>query len=176
MLKKKLCQQLYRRFLQPEFSPNKFNVIGIGADIVYVPRIKRLLSKNLEHAPLRFDKIARKFMHEQEIIQLRELISSPGPENTLAYYVSGVWAVKEAIYKSMASEIPLQALPPAQVLYTKLCYKTNDEQGRPHVEIDYRSMEGYADFISRHIKGTSFKVSISHDRDYVMAFICHVKN
>lgn len=162
----------------PKFSPSS-NILGIGTDIVHIPRFAQLLEKYpLQQPNSKIFKILGKFMHPLEIEELRRRSEFPKRENQLACYISGIWATKEAIYKSLSSNVKTGQLPPAQAIYTKLFYKTNDLDGKPLIKRITSSTEDrdYRDFTREYIDGSEFLISISHDGNYLISFVCHVKN
>lgn len=156
----------------------KYGAIGVGTDIVYIPRFSRLLRKYpTELKDSKFWKIANKFMHSYEKKVLSQILIERHSHLRAVQYISGVWSIKESIYKSLSTQSDKDCLPPAQVIYTKLCYRDKDMENKPIIVIDQNSFIscGYSDFYNNHIKGTKFLLSISHDQDYLISFVCHVK-
>lgn len=161
-------------------------LLGIGTDIVYLPRFHKLVQKYpLKHGnngnPT-FYQLAKKFMHPIEIAKLETLLTNDThTADRVTTYVGGVWAVKESVIKALACFVPPYKMPPAQSIYTKLLYKTNDPNNIPIVRIDDKfplsGSESSAQFYREYIEAPSTKVlvSISHDQDYLVAFVCLVE-
>ncbi|CCE64002.1 hypothetical protein TPHA_0G01660 [Tetrapisispora phaffii CBS 4417] len=143
---------------------SKNKVVGIGTDILYLPRLTNILDKhalalsnnikltsstNERYNSLSsLSKICNKFMHKNEIDHLNEMLvgtqqNTPNfKTNAIHNYIGGIWAIKESTYKAISQhkhtfseKIPL---PPAQTIYTKLLYKTNtsNSNGLPQLHID----------------------------------------
>ncbi|CAR22748.1 ACPS domain-containing protein [Lachancea thermotolerans] len=151
-------------------------MLGIGTDIVYLPRFAKIVEK---HAPVgqstTFRKIATKFMHPEEVRHLYQMLQLGYNSPSVVRYLAGVWATKEAIFKSLAAqrlEIPLL---PAQKIYTQVFYKTNEQDGAPRVEFDSSIERLHPEFARAYIANTRFVLSIAHDEDYLVSFVCHIR-
>lgn len=148
------------------------SVLGIGSDIVYTPRFSRLLLK----FPINssgFQRLTSKFMHPVETECLNDILLK-GQDCTT--YLAGIWATKECMLKALSSFVPLQSMPPAISIYTKLCYKTNRLGGGPTVEFDpqfSRATPSHAQFYEDYVMEKKLQVllSISHDNEYLIAFM-----
>ncbi|CAI4038908.1 hypothetical protein SMKI_06G2600 [Saccharomyces mikatae IFO 1815] len=154
-------------------------IVGVGVDIVYLPRFAHLLEKHSPFDPrtrLTFDKITQKFMHEKERCYLSNLLIEENRSNPrLHEYMAGIWALKECSFKALSCCTSKDDLPPAQVLYAKMLYKTQNDEGVPKLQFDkmfeekypkyQRFSKSYEKFFSAH----EFLVSISHDKDYLIA-------
>lgn len=159
-------------------------VLGVGTDIVHLPRMIKLLQKypsSLKQPSNKlpnFDRIASKFMHNNEIKYLHELLLTNEPSShRIVNYVGGIWAIKEASLKALSCYTPTYLIPPAKTVYTKLLYKTNTSNGAPVVKIDPTFLDNsplhskfYQDYINEQKR--SILVSISHDQDYLIALTC----
>ena len=166
----KCTRRLYAPFMRS--SPAYSSVLGIGTDLVYLPRFTRLLEKmsSFEHKE-RFHKILRKFMHPREILcfdQMRQRDASP---TALSNYAAGIWATKEAVFKSLVAQKNDVVLPPAQFIYTKMCFKSNDTNGAPYLEIDKEQTLLRPEFEKAYIRNSKFLLSISHDGDYLVSYV-----
>ncbi|QHS76590.1 holo-[acyl-carrier-protein] synthase [Saccharomyces paradoxus] len=154
-------------------------IAGVGVDIVYLPRFAHLLEKYSPFDPRSrstFDKITQKFMHEKERFHLSNLLIE---ENRLSprlqEYMAGIWALKECSLKALCCRVSKHDLPPAQVLYAGMLYKTQNDAGVPRLEFDkmfdkkypkYQQLSKmYGSLFSTH----EFLVSLSHDKDYLIA-------
>lgn len=145
------------------------NVLAVGTDIVYIPRLEKMLLRN---EPQRLNKIMRKFMHQREIeqfhyIALRQNIRSQ------ATYLSGIWAIKESLFKCLPNE---KSRPPAIHIYTRLGYKSKNDQGQPKFNLDMSRFitPSTQEYWNKYIKSTRFILSLSHDQDYLVCFMMHV--
>ncbi|SCU82665.1 LADA_0C07140g1_1 [Lachancea dasiensis] len=151
-------------------------VLGIGTDVVYLPRFKNLISKyGSSEDGKRLHRLLGKFMHNRELSEFQELVNGGKYGLPLVHYIAGIWATKEAVYKALASRQVACAMPPAQTIYTKLLYKTNDAKGVPRIEIDHSLTVQYPKFIQDSILNTKFLVSLSHDEDYLVSYVCQTK-
>ncbi|CUS20412.1 LAQU0S01e06018g1_1 [Lachancea quebecensis] len=151
-------------------------ILGIGTDIVYLPRFAKIVEK---HAPIEqstaFRRMMSKFMHPIEISQLNQMLQSGCNSPSVVRYLAGVWATKEAIFKSLATQRLEEPLLPAQTIYTQVFYKANDQDGAPRIEIDSSIKCSHPEFARAYIAGTRLMLSIAHDEDYLVSFVCHVR-
>ncbi|SCU95582.1 LAME_0F12662g1_1 [Lachancea meyersii CBS 8951] len=155
------------------------NVLGIGTDIVYLPRFAKLVSDDASARKARTNnRILGKFMHATELSKLQCMRQNNRPDTALVQYVAGVWATKEAVYKCFASSsnTSIIELPPAKTIYTRFCYKTNDSKGIPKLVFDQELAGVYPEFVKAYIDNTKFLLSISHDADYLVSYVCHVRH
>ncbi|SCV05803.1 LANO_0H15522g1_1 [Lachancea nothofagi CBS 11611] len=151
-------------------------VLGIGTDLVHLPRFTKIVGKCtpiLENK--RMDRLLGKFMHTVELCRLKEMLKDGDGVQNMTRYIAGVWATKEAVYKSLASQNLASTMPPARIIYTKLCYKINDTDGSPKVMIDKNFATAYPEFMRCLIADTEFLISLSHDQDYLVSYVCHVR-
>ncbi|AMD19042.1 HBR141Cp [Eremothecium sinecaudum] len=158
-------------------------LLGIGSDIVFLPRFRKIIKAlPAVHQPslVCLPSICRKFMHPMETEHLKSLLlRDASNESAAVRYIAGVWATKEAVYKALSSSVVPDHLPPASTIYTKLCYKVNyQDVGRPMVILDpkFRSKTAYKLFWDRYVTNSEFLVTISHDTDYLISFVAHVRN
>lgn len=160
-------------------------ILGIGTDVVHISRFSKLLQKypvSLANANEQgsFIKIARKFMHPREITSLQHLVSENNNDRHTATYVAGIWAIKESVLKAFSCFVPDPEMPTAQSIYTKLIYKEKKSSGRPILQFDEQfpaiASDSELKFYHKYIKspGTRPMVSISHDEDYLVSFVCLV--
>lgn len=154
------------------------NVLGIGTDIVYIPRVIGLLKRHHVSGDLRrLKRVTNKFMttSEQErffkLLQKNDLIDS---NKQLINYTAGVWATKESLLKALSSYVVPEELPPAQTIYSKLFTKTNTDSGIPNVKIESDFLDvcsGHRQFFKKYIEDQiKIDISISHDQDYLVSF------
>ncbi|BAO38654.2 hypothetical protein KLMA_20196 [Kluyveromyces marxianus DMKU3-1042] len=114
----------------PQLVFKNTNVISAGTDIVYLPRIERLLLKY--RASPRLNRVLTKFMHQNEISHFNRL-QQYEPLKSQVIYIAGIWAIKEALLKTLPAGF---GKPPAIQIYTKLLYKTNTPDGKPELHLD----------------------------------------
>lgn len=151
------------------------NLVGSGVDIVYLPRIARLIKKypinNTKHA--KDNNLWNKFLHRKELehcIQLRQ----SNDKDKLLTYIGGCWSLKEATFKALNNYIPRDSLPTAQFIYHKLIYRTYSTQGIPLLNFDQTHYA--SEFITKYIDQYQLICSISHDTDYLIAIVNIVKS
>lgn len=152
-------------------------VLGIGTDIIFIPRISHLL-KRFPPNGSSFQRLISKFMHQHELNVLEHLLDQKKDPTT---YLAGIWATKECLWKAMASFIDPKLLPPAMCVYTKLSYKTKGYTGVPLLTFDSnfpRHIPSHSQFYKEIIHDKSLRalLSISHDKDYLIAFITLVQD
>ncbi|QLL30950.1 hypothetical protein HG536_0A07650 [Torulaspora globosa] len=162
-------------------------VLGIGTDIVHLSRFSKLLQKyplSVASASEQgtFIKIAKKFMHSREIANLQLLVSETNNDKHTATYIAGIWAIKESVLKAFSSFVPGPEMPTAQCIYTRLIYKEKKSSGRPILRFDEQFLATASDselqFYHKYIKTPKTRpiVSISHDEDYLVTFVCLVED
>ncbi|GMM56900.1 holo-[acyl-carrier-protein] synthase [Maudiozyma humilis] len=159
------------------------NVLGIGTDIVYIPRIAGLLQRSMTKGDTRkLQMVINKFMaapEKQKLLKMVGDLNDPSPNNKATAYTAGVWATKESLLKALGCFVPAGSIPPAQTVYSKLFYKTNTETGRPIVHINNKFGQEnllYNDFFEKYINNkVSIDLSISHDKDYLISY-CLIKS
>lgn len=148
---------------------------GIGVDVVHIPRILKLINKYSDREST-LNAIIGKVMcsHEREKFQtLMKNLDVPCEvyKQRCVTYMAGIWATKEALYKSMAHFIPPYDMLPAQMIYTKLFYKSNNQTtGAPQVQILNPLTTECQMLYEKYLKDTNILVSISHDGDYLIAY------
>ncbi|MDR2831850.1 MAG: holo-[acyl-carrier-protein] synthase [Rickettsiales bacterium] len=118
-------------------------IYGIGTDIVYMPRILRILQKYGE-------KFLNKIYTEQEIKISRKYNS----QEMQARYFAKRFAAKEAFVKALGSGF-------SQGIIMKDIEIYSDVRGKPHLAIS-------KDFISKNL---IIHLSLSDDGDYATAFV-----
>ncbi|KAL0490095.1 holo-[acyl-carrier protein] synthase [Acrasis kona] len=132
-------------------------IVGIGTDLVHIPRFRNLISKH-------GDKIINRLFH------ISEINNKPLMEEKQAQYFASRWAVKEATLKALGKG----------GLGSKCIYvtKTNGNPS-PILCLEGASLERLKE-IANVQDDTSIRkyVSISHDKDYAVATVLleNVKN
>lgn len=124
-------------------------IIGIGVDILHLPRLISLLSRRGSKA------FATRILSSQEIRTFRVLAEQYGEDETerIAQFLGVRWAVKEAAYK---------ALYPIRPTWKELTYTSFNGATGVKPTLVYRPVRDVGPANQLH-------VSVSHDRDYVYA-------
>ncbi|XBW37438.1 hypothetical protein QEN19_003019 [Hanseniaspora menglaensis] len=128
-------------------------ILGVGCDIVYLPRIVRIIQK--ENNFTRLSLISKKIMHPVEYKKYNELVRLQNVDMIVQYFAS-IWSIKESLYKSLSYE------EQKNISFIKMCrtyYKTNDsaQNNRP-------LLVGGNFNIKYHL-------SLSHDTHYVTSYL-----
>ncbi|KAG0671516.1 holo-[acyl-carrier-protein] synthase [Maudiozyma exigua] len=92
------------------------NVLGIGTDIVYIPRIVGLLKRHHVTGDYRrLVRVTNKFMtstEQERFFKLLQKTDSVDSNEQLINYTAGVWATKESLLKALSGYIAPWELPP----------------------------------------------------------------
>jgi holo-[acyl-carrier protein] synthase len=123
---------------------------GIGNDIVYIPRVVKLVQSY-------GDRFARKFLHPKEFESYKARSSA---KNAITF-LAGRWGVKEATYKALGTR---------NVAFTDLWVKEGP-RGKPEVIFD-----GDAKRLLEELEISKIHVAITHDHEYAMANVILEKN
>jgi holo-[acyl-carrier protein] synthase len=124
-------------------------ILGIGVDILHLPRLINLLSRRGSKA------FATKILNSQELRTFQLLAEQHGEDDIgrVTQFLGVRWAVKEAAYK---------ALYPIRPTWKEVTYSSFNEATGVKPTLVYRPV---------HDVGPANKVhvSVSHDGDYVYA-------
>lgn len=120
-------------------------VLGIGVDMVYIPEIRRFLELN--------DAFEKHTFTEGEKA-IGEKV------NDKAQYYAGIFACKEAVFKSIGH------LTEEKVFDFRFVETLHHEDGAPYININ-AELQKYMDETGV----TDFKVSITNENDYAVAFV-----
>ncbi|MDD3517645.1 MAG: holo-ACP synthase [Chromatiales bacterium] len=124
-------------------------IVGIGTDIVHVPRIEAALQRFGQ-------RFARRVLHENEIAA-RDGDVPPA-------FVARRFAAKEAVAKALGVGMGAElALNEVEVW--------NDPRGRPHLRLHGRSLE-----TARRLGVDDMHLSISDEFEYAMAYVILTTN
>ncbi len=123
-------------------------ILGIGIDVVEVPRMKRLLAKNREP-------FIQKVFTQQE----REDCSASANADVHVQRFAGRFAAKEAFLKAVGTGL-------AGGLSWRDVEVRNDGQGKPTIHLYHAAFEKI-----RNMKADSVHVSISHTRTVAVAVV-----
>ncbi|CAO3640200.1 unnamed protein product [Cunninghamella blakesleeana] len=121
-------------------------ILGIGVDIVHIPRIKKLINRNGA------DPFARRILSAKEYEEYLEKFSkelNPIQQKQQVLFLGSRWCIKEAVYKAL---FPVYKLKWSEVTVIK-------NEGKPALLIKNDVELG--------IKHSH--VSLSHDGEYAIA-------
>lgn len=118
--------------------------LGVGIDLVYVPRIKNLIDRY----QIRF--LKRVFTEEEIAYALRK------KDPALAF--SSAFAVKEAFYKALGGFSPFR--------FKEISLLRDSATGKP-----YLKLSGFAKEIFKKRGGKKIDLSLSHDFNYTIAIV-----
>lgn len=118
-------------------------IFGIGTDIVKNSRFEKWLSNQ---------KMIERFFNEKEII------FSENKQFLLEHYASR-FAAKEAFVKAMGTGF--------LNFQIKDIFVTNDELGKPLINVEKSALE----FLKKRCENFNIHLSLSHEKDYAIAFV-----
>ncbi|KAI8069841.1 4'-phosphopantetheinyl transferase [Gilbertella persicaria] len=121
-------------------------IIGIGVDIMHLPRITALVARRGH------DKLARRILSQKEYLEFKSLQALNQQKRDA--YLSARWCIKEAVYKAL---YPKHRLEWKQVTYINRA--THGQKGKPELEILNSQLYGIQ----------NAHVSLSHDGEYAIA-------
>lgn len=136
-------------------------VVGLGVDVVHVPRVARLLAAF-------GDRFTKRFLHAEERCALAALLNAEADAEAdarsggglrAAHFVASRWAVKEASYKALA-HAPTRGLP--RIAFTDMVLEGS--AGPPKL-----SLRGRAASAADALGVKRCFVSVSHDGEYAFA-------
>lgn len=129
-------------------------ILGIGHDLAHLPRFLHLLNTRSHR---RVTRLAQRILHEtHEAPNFHSKRDSPSNNKTAAaLYLANIWACKEAVFKSLEPRDQRDCR-------FNLWYKTTTPEGRPMIQCDT--------YAKAH-PNEQFLLSVSHDGDYLSAFI-----
>jgi holo-[acyl-carrier protein] synthase len=120
------------------------DLIGIGIDLVYIPRIQRLLNQYGE-------RFLRKIFSEEEIEY------SLKRKNT-AFHLASSFASKEAFFKAVGGYSPFS--------FKEITLKRDFEKGTPFLEL-----KGKAEEIFKKRGGKKILLALSHENEYTISIV-----
>lgn len=131
-------------------------ILGVGHDLVHLPRFRQLLNTRSPH---RVSRLAQRILHpEYERPRFEAKLADPlslEDSKSASFYLANSWACKEALYKSLG---PLDQ----RNCRFNHWYKTHTADGKPIIQCD--------EYARLH-PDEQFFLSISHDGDYLSTFI-----
>lgn len=125
-------------------------ILGIGHDLAHVPRFLNLLTTR---QPARIARLAQRILHPEHELARFKAASTPA---AAALYLATTWACKEAVFKALApNEQP-------NCRFNEW-YKGREQHGGPLLvpPVGYQERNGTEKIM----------VSVSHDGEYVSAFV-----
>ncbi|QER42417.1 holo-ACP synthase [Thermodesulfobacterium sp. TA1] len=120
------------------------NVIGIGVDLVYLPKIKRIYS-------IYQNRFLVKVFHPKEV-------SLALKRKEPSVYLASSFAAKEAFYKALGGYQPF--------IWKEISLLRDLNSGKPLIEIEGRALE-----VFKKRGGKECWVSLSHEKDYVVCML-----
>lgn len=121
------------------------SVIGIGTDIVKVPRIKRLIKK-------RGDSFAERILHKNELVIFKE-------HKIAANYLAKRFAAKEALSKALGTGI-------AKGISFEDIEVINNDDGKPYLILHGKALE-----IANKLGVKNTFISLSDEKKYAIAYV-----
>ena len=122
-------------------------ICGIGTDIVKIERMEEMYSEKTGNFSAFFNKSFTK----------KELLEAEAKPNKAEYF-SSRFAAKEAVFKSLDIPTDIKRLENIEIL--------NDENGKPYVNL----LGTLLDEANKQ-KITKIHISISHETEYVIAYV-----
>ncbi|HDD35828.1 MAG TPA: holo-[acyl-carrier-protein] synthase [Candidatus Desulfofervidus auxilii] len=119
------------------------NIIGIGIDLLYVPRIKRL-----------YECYKERFLNK---VFAKEEIKYALKRKNFILHLASSFSVKEAFFKATGGYSPFS--------FKEVILKREDN-GKPYLELKGKAFE-----IFKKLNGNKILVSISHERDYAISIV-----
>jgi holo-[acyl-carrier protein] synthase len=120
------------------------DLIGIGIDLVYIPRIQRLLNQYGE-------RFLKKIFSEEEIEY------SLKRKNT-AFHLASSFASKEAFFKAVGGYSPFS--------FKEIILKRDFEKGTPFLELKRKAEE-----IFKKRGGKKILLALSHENEYTISVV-----
>lgn len=120
------------------------NPVGVGIDLVYVPRLKRIY---LEYK----DKFLSKVFTEEEIAYAH---SKKEP----FYSLASAFAAKEAFYKAVGGYSPFRL--------KEISLHRYRNQKHPELKLSGKALE-----VFKNLGGKKIYLSLSHDHNYAIAIV-----
>ena len=130
-------------------------IIGIGTDIVHLPRIARILAQR----ETRF--LARAF-HPDEIMTYRQRLQSTRSDSAVSLsavrFVASRWAAKESVYKALGGQW--------RIPFPDIWIRQRDGDAKPEIAlVNDSAVRASA------LGVAAWHVSLSHDGEYAIAMV-----
>jgi len=120
-------------------------LVGIGNDLVHIPRIKAVFLKHGE-------RFLKRMCHPEEIVAFKQRQG----ENSFSFLAS-LWAVKESTYKAFGGHDRKKLAFPDMRVHKEL-------SGKPSLHLEGKARELQDEFGVKRLH-----VSVSHDHHYAIA-------
>ncbi len=120
------------------------DLIGIGVDLVYIPRIEKLLAQY-------GSKFLKKVFSEEEIEYAFKR------KNT-SFHLASAFASKEAFFKAVGGYIPFS--------FKEIILKRNPKTGAPYLELTGKAKE-----IFQKRGGKKIYLALSHEKEYTISIV-----
>lgn len=120
------------------------DLIGIGVDLVYIPRIQKLL-----------DQYGSRFL--KKIFSDEEIEYSLKRKNSF-FYLASSFASKEAFFKAMGGYAPFS--------FKEIILKRNPQTGSPFLELTGKAKE-----IFQKKGGEKIFLALSHENEYTISIV-----
>lgn len=118
--------------------------LRIGVDLVYIPRIEKLISRYGE----RF--INKIFTSEEKDYAFRRSRS--------VFYLASAFSIKEAFFKAVGGYSPFS--------WKEITLKRDPFSGSPFLELKGKALE-----VFEKLSGNKILVTLSHEKDYVIGIV-----
>ncbi|KAI0356578.1 4'-phosphopantetheinyl transferase [Trametes cingulata] len=123
-------------------------VLGVGVDIIHVPRIVALLRRRSQNH------FAQRILNKEELARWNSIPAEKDAERVR--YLAVRWSVKEATYKAM--------YPTAQPTWKQLIFHSPGKDGSRKPTLEYLSD-------APETRPWRLHASVSHDGEYVVATV-----
>ncbi|MCX8041963.1 MAG: holo-ACP synthase [Thermodesulfobacteriaceae bacterium] len=120
------------------------NPLRLGTDLVYIPRIERLISQY-------GDRFLNKIFTSEEIEYALKRVRH-------AFHLASAFSVKEAFFKAVGGYSPFS--------WKEVVLKREPSSGAPFLELRGKALE-----VFKSLSGNKIVVSLSHERDYVIGIV-----
>ncbi len=120
------------------------SIIGIGIDLVYIPRIKRLYENYGE-------RFLNKVFHQEEIEYAFQ-------KKNFVIHLASAFASKEAFYKAVGGYSPF--------FFKEVVLVRNKNTGKPDLRLT-----GLAKRVFRKIGGKKITLALSHENEYTISIV-----
>lgn len=132
-------------------------ILGVGHDLAYVPRFVTLLRTRSDR---RVARLAQRILHPRAELPVFAAVAAGTGQAAAARYLANAWACKEALFKSLSAA-------DQRACRFNDWYKSHTAEGRPTIQCD--------EYAKAH-PAEQFHLSVSHDGDYLSAFIIRSLN
>ncbi len=118
--------------------------LRLGADLVYIPRIERLISQ-----------YGNRFINK---IFTSEEVEYASKKAKYVFHLASAFSIKEAFFKATGGYSPFS--------WKEIIVKRTPFSGAPFIELKGKALE-----VFKKLRGNKILVSISHEKDYVIGIV-----